>query len=326
MVSPVSYKTSFSTSDLGLSKGYSYGFNGMEKDDEHTQGKYDFGARIYDSRIGNFLSVDPEYNVFAFQSPYVFASDNPIFYIDDNGTHRITYYTTITDDGTAFYKVINRNNETEVDMVAITSSQGGIGGWIPRYTNPVTFVTLDKRTNITPEENKSGTREGTAEEGETISFSEYVNQVFTYSGMGSEMLGGVSWTSKKGEGGEFLPKSQANDTEVINIDDMLAPGAGAKIRGINKIWKALQYTKDVLGGLDNGKKIVEAIEEITKAVKKATAGGKANSPVVKPKVVCEYGGHSDSTSIDDAHGKDTYDNLIEEAEKKAETTKTEIVE
>ena len=38
---------------------YRYGFNGMEKDDEHTQGKYDFGARIYDSRLGRWLAVDP---------------------------------------------------------------------------------------------------------------------------------------------------------------------------------------------------------------------------------------------------------------------------
>jgi hypothetical protein len=35
---------------------YRYGFNGMEKDDEVKNGKgnsYDFGARMYDSRLGD---------------------------------------------------------------------------------------------------------------------------------------------------------------------------------------------------------------------------------------------------------------------------------
>lgn len=44
------------------SPSYRYGFNGKEKDDE-TYGvggsSYDYGFRIYNSRLGRFLSVDP---------------------------------------------------------------------------------------------------------------------------------------------------------------------------------------------------------------------------------------------------------------------------
>src|SRR5690554_1271658 len=42
--------------------GYRYGFNSMERDDE-IKGKgnsYDFGARMYDPRVGRWLSVDPK--------------------------------------------------------------------------------------------------------------------------------------------------------------------------------------------------------------------------------------------------------------------------
>jgi hypothetical protein len=122
---------------------------------------------------------------------------------------------------------------------------------------------IGNQHNISEEENLSSVREGTDEEGETISTSEYVKQLWTWTGMGSEMRGGISWTSSKGEGGSDLPKSIAKDTEIINIDDLLAPGAGAPIRGVSKLWKALSYTKEVLGGLDNGKKIREAIEKAT---------------------------------------------------------------
>src|SRR4030095_16174549 len=47
--------------------------------------KLDFGERIYDSRLGFFLSTDPLESDFPWQSTYIFASDNPIAYIDFNG-------------------------------------------------------------------------------------------------------------------------------------------------------------------------------------------------------------------------------------------------
>jgi RHS repeat-associated protein len=69
------------------SSSYKHGFNGMEKDDE-VKGEgnsLDFGARIYDSRLGRFLSTDPLFKDFASFSPYVFAQNNPIALIDKNG-------------------------------------------------------------------------------------------------------------------------------------------------------------------------------------------------------------------------------------------------
>jgi RHS repeat-associated protein len=64
---------------------YRYGFNGKEKDDEikgSSGTSYDFGARVYDSRLGRFFSMDPVYRLYPFQSPYLFASNNPIKLID----------------------------------------------------------------------------------------------------------------------------------------------------------------------------------------------------------------------------------------------------
>ena len=66
---------------------YRYGFNGMEKDDElkGSGNSLDFGARIYDSRIARFNSMDRFANKFAYQSPYLFAGNTPIMGIDVNG-------------------------------------------------------------------------------------------------------------------------------------------------------------------------------------------------------------------------------------------------
>lgn len=69
------------------STGYRYGFNGQEKDGE-TYGdgnEYDFGARIYDPRIGRWLSRDPYSFAYPNLSPYVFVDNNPIAYKDLDG-------------------------------------------------------------------------------------------------------------------------------------------------------------------------------------------------------------------------------------------------
>ena len=39
--------------------GYRYGFNGKELDNSTGEGNLDFGARMYDARIGRFKSIDP---------------------------------------------------------------------------------------------------------------------------------------------------------------------------------------------------------------------------------------------------------------------------
>lgn len=46
---------------------------------------YDYGARIYDSRIARFLSVDPLTDEYPELSPYQFASNRPIDGVDLDG-------------------------------------------------------------------------------------------------------------------------------------------------------------------------------------------------------------------------------------------------
>jgi RHS repeat-associated protein len=67
------------------STDYRYGFNGMEKDDEvkGSGNSYTTHYRMYDSRLGMWLSVDPK--AVPWESPYVGMGDNPIINIDPKG-------------------------------------------------------------------------------------------------------------------------------------------------------------------------------------------------------------------------------------------------
>ncbi len=70
------------------SSTYDYGFNGMRKDDEihgATGTSYDFGARLYDPRVGRWLSLDPKAAKYPSLSPYNFVANSPIWAIDPNG-------------------------------------------------------------------------------------------------------------------------------------------------------------------------------------------------------------------------------------------------
>ena len=69
---------------------YRYGFNGKEQDDEvaGNGNVYDYGFRIYNPRIGRFLSVDPLTKEYPWNSPYAFAENEPISNIDIDGLER----------------------------------------------------------------------------------------------------------------------------------------------------------------------------------------------------------------------------------------------
>ena len=70
---------------------YRYGFNGMEKDDEVSGegNSYDFGARLYNPRVGRWMSTDAFESKFPSWSPYVFAFNNPLCFVDLDGNEPI---------------------------------------------------------------------------------------------------------------------------------------------------------------------------------------------------------------------------------------------
>ena len=71
-----------------VGSGYRYGFNGKEHDVEvnGSGNVYDYGFRIYNPRLGKFLSVDPLTKSFAWYSPYHFSGNKPIAAKDLDGS------------------------------------------------------------------------------------------------------------------------------------------------------------------------------------------------------------------------------------------------
>ncbi|MBK8112260.1 MAG: hypothetical protein IPK46_19045 [Saprospiraceae bacterium] len=68
-------------------RDYRYGYNGKENDNEvkGESNQQDYGFRVYDPRVGRFLSVDPLTQSYPFYSLYQFAGNMPIWAGDVDG-------------------------------------------------------------------------------------------------------------------------------------------------------------------------------------------------------------------------------------------------
>ncbi len=100
---------------------------------------YDFGARIYDARIGHFVSVDPAATKYPMMSPYVFVADNPIYYVDPDGREirpskaflASSYYPVLNNllaNNTIFNTIVGEFNQQGKFNVILDGNEGNLRG------------------------------------------------------------------------------------------------------------------------------------------------------------------------------------------------------
>lgn len=124
------------------SSGYRYGFNGKEKDDEVGKGggaQYDYGFRIYDTRIAKFLSVDPLTSGYPWYTPYQFAGNKPIWATDLDGLEEDL----TTEDDETYSGGIS-------DEVTISAQRSGTQGntQTERYGSSISWSLYKQKYNL----------------------------------------------------------------------------------------------------------------------------------------------------------------------------------
>lgn len=131
----------------GTGDGYRYAFNGMERDDQlkGVGNSYDFGARIYDPRIGRWLTPDPQEYRFSQLSTYVAFENAPISVVDLDGK-----------SGVAEWKVDKEKTKTLIIKANFNYIEGTVdqkvldavkAEWNKTYSK-IKYTGEDKKINV----------------------------------------------------------------------------------------------------------------------------------------------------------------------------------
>ena len=107
----------------GNSGDYRYGFNGMETDNElkGEGNSYDFGARMFDPRIGRWFATDLLEHEYPNVTPYGISLNNPIKFLDKDGN------VVVDENGNEVKVTVSQNEDGTIkatyEFVANTSEE-----------------------------------------------------------------------------------------------------------------------------------------------------------------------------------------------------------
>lgn len=159
---------------------YRYGFNGKENDNSTGEGNLDFGARIYDNRLGRWLGVDKFTDKYPNVSPYAFCINSPLQFKDANGNWLIDKNGNIIyTRGATVYEIIDNVVYEAEKFYFYTNDGQAVETLVYRGKTPVTNVFF--KDNIVSASNVLGIvdigKSVTIKKGESLAYNCHGNSL-----------------------------------------------------------------------------------------------------------------------------------------------------
>jgi RHS repeat-associated protein len=209
----------------------------MERDDEvkGSGNSYDFGARMYDSRLGRFLSMDAQSHTQPSWSPYKGFYSNPLIFNDPDGN---TEYLTIFYDNKKTGEKVQIRIQVSDDVKGRFNVQTGI----------YQYYDIEREMHINID------KEGTY----AVKINEKVGAFKCSLGtcwMNNQQNGGMRLVSINGEGNPFWTKE---NVETLNIDDLLGlVGISSAHPKINPVTTLSKFIDGLSRGETLGEKLFD---------------------------------------------------------------------
>ena len=262
----------------GYGLEYSFHFNGKELDNEsQTQ---DYGMRIYDYRLGRFLSIDPLSKSYPELSSYQFASNTPIWAIDIDG---LEAYPTTREWNTGDLFAFGRFVQEETDRILKAEAGGDKTSYYTVYTCselvvsfyvryamanglPVSFSRKYDNTNYSSEDKDGGVPQWIPgdPEGSKKRFELYVRSMTTTATLCKD---GVNIPFSQVVGGDYNSYPGAHTIMIRPTGNLPSPGidrryyVDASIPGTN-----IRTNADEPAYFSSSKKDFYRFKEIAKAL------------------------------------------------------------
>jgi RHS repeat-associated protein len=228
---------------------YRYGFNGMEQDKNINSGALDFGARIYDRRIGRWLSVDPLQKKFTGWSPYNSAMNSPLKLKDVDGKdvgvtiegNCITFSSTIYVIGTG-----NSDIATKATAAFNTLQEGALCNRTYKHTDGNTYELQFKVHYVAVDpENTNDPNYAAYHETKKAKVGTNGNNIISVEGKGSENLRLIDGERKRSNAGhgaslDYNSKIVPINRKASGVEQFSRVAAEVNVTGN----KAYVYNKD----------------------------------------------------------------------------------
>lgn len=271
---------------------YRYGFNGKENDDE-VKGpgdQIDYGMRVYDPRVGRFLSMDPLGKKFPWYTPYQFAGNKPIWAIDLDGEEDHYYTVNVVKNGVGRSEIVSVTEDETKENTWYNDNAHGPLGKGDLYTIRTETQDMDgKPVSVV-----------TAYIYDPYWTDNFFEKLKTKE---STHAGGIVFYTKNpvagNENGEYAPGATNPDAEMELIDGLMEAIAVSKtasgaepLKGdvkefleSKKLLSALEALSKTLDGIDVTSSAGNAIKEKIEEHKKENAGSELNKDEKGPDAV-----------------------------------------
>ncbi len=142
------------TSALGNDVAQRWKFGGKEYQADMDLAWYDVSARNYDPALGRWMNLDPLAEQMRRHSPYNYAFDNPVFFIDPDGMSPVVGsngYTDITADEASMYGIHVSGGGGTVDITNLNT-----GKVVTMSSSDYNEVVMANRSGVTSGNNGGG--------------------------------------------------------------------------------------------------------------------------------------------------------------------------